>query len=120
MNRFKNDSGQVSGDAVKADAILARRLGTRIRLLRIEAGWSQVELAERLGVCREMAARYEKGLNCPRIDTLLRLCSLFGVLPERLFVGLVPDVVSPLPSVGLPSSRRETATARLVREGVRG
>lgn len=51
----------------------AMALGDRIRALRKEAGWSQAELAQRIGVDAGSVSRYESGRITPSADALLRL-----------------------------------------------
>ena len=120
MNQDEIVETQCGNDDTKESVVLASRLGRRARLLRIEAGLSQIEMAERLGICREMVARYERGAVCPRLSVVLRLCVLFAVPPERLLFGLLPASVRPLTHVRRRTSRRESAAARLESEGVRG
>ena len=120
MNRFDIDLAQCEFDDSKESAVLASKLGRRIRLLRVEAGLSQNEMAELLGVCREMVARYERGAVCPRLSVVLRLCVLFAVRPDRLLSGLMPTTARPLTHVRSQTSRRKSAAASLVIEGVRG
>lgn len=48
----------------------AKKLGARIRALRKERGWSQSELARRIGVDRPHVARAERGVHLPEIITL--------------------------------------------------
>ncbi len=50
-----------------------------IRQLRQERGWTQAELAERLGVSRDSISAWERGLTSPRFRTVLRLAQLFRV-----------------------------------------
>jgi transcriptional regulator with XRE-family HTH domain len=120
MNRYKTDTQQFGDDTSKESALLARKLGRRIQLLRVEAGLSQLDLAEGLGICREMLARYERGLNFPRLLILLRLCALLAVDPAQLLSDLLPTAVSPLPPGKRKTPQRAAAAARLVSEGVRG
>lgn len=55
-----------------------------IRQLRDQAGWTQVELAERLGVTANTVARWERGEVSPdnRSRRLLEL--VFGVRPSEI------------------------------------
>lgn len=119
MNRPEIADPQCGDDDSKESAFLAKQLGRRTRLLRVEAGLSQLEMAELLGICREMLARYERGAACPRLSIVLRLCGLFAVSPERLLSGLLPVSVRPLTHVRRLTTRRKSAASRLASEGVR-
>jgi putative transcriptional regulator len=60
---------------------------SRVRELRIGRGWSQQELAERLGVSRQTinaieAERYEASLSLA-----LKIGKVFGVPVEKIFQG---------------------------------
>ena len=64
-------------------------IGNRMRLLREAHGFSQEELAERLGTTRQQIWQYETGGDHMRIGTLFAICDIFDVrldelLPERL------------------------------------
>ena len=52
--------------------------------LRIEAGLSQDELAERLFVSRELVSKWELGMRRPTRPMIERLAEVFGVLPETI------------------------------------
>lgn len=48
-------------------------VGNRIKEARINKGWSQEELASKIGTTKATISRYEKGLREPRLDTLRAL-----------------------------------------------
>ena len=76
-------------------------LGERIYELRTAFGWSQVELARRLGVAKQTASNWENDNIQPSIDMLVRLAKLFNVTTDYL-LGLDSE---PRISVdGLPQS----------------
>jgi putative transcriptional regulator len=52
---------------------------------RTERGWSQAELAERLGVSRQTVISIEKGRFDPSLPLAFRLAREFGVAIEDLF-----------------------------------
>ncbi|WP_163544555.1 helix-turn-helix transcriptional regulator [Occultella kanbiaonis] len=52
---------------------------------RAERGWSQAELAERLGVSRQTVISIEKGRFDPSLPLAFRLADEFGVAIEDLF-----------------------------------
>ena len=52
--------------------------------LRKKAGWSQEELAEKLGVTRQSVSKWEDAQSVPDIDKILQLSRLFGVTTDYL------------------------------------
>jgi putative transcriptional regulator len=52
---------------------------TTIRQLRQERGWTQADLADRLGVSASAVWKWERGLTRPRWPHLRDLVLLFGV-----------------------------------------
>lgn len=50
---------------------------SRIREFRKRAGITQEELAQLLGVSRPAVAQWERGINNPRADMLIKLANLF-------------------------------------------
>ena len=76
-------------------------LGQRICELRTACGWSQVELAKRLGVAKQTISNWENENIQPSIEMLIRLAKLFGVTTDYL-LGL--DSIPRLSMEGLPDS----------------
>lgn len=74
-------------------------LGQRINEIRISFGWSQVELAKRLGVAKQTVSNWENDNIQPSIEMLVRLSRLFGVSTDYL-LGL--DRIPRLSVEGLP------------------
>ena len=63
---------------------LTNYIPTNLRVLRKEAGWSQTDLAHRVGLNRGNIASYESGNAEPSICKLLRVGKLFGVRTRDL------------------------------------
>ena len=57
----------------------------RLRMLRAERGWSQGELAERLGVSRQTINSIETGRFDPSLSLAFQLAALFGEAVEEIF-----------------------------------
>lgn len=68
-------------------------LADKIINLRKQAGWSQEELANQLGVSRQAVSKWESGASIPDLDKILRLSQLFGVSTDYL----LRDDVEPEP-----------------------
>lgn len=67
-----------------ADASRPEQLGRRIARLRSELGWTQQDLADRLGVSRAAVSHLEAGLNVPSERTVTILAGLFKREPHEL------------------------------------
>ena len=57
-----------------------------LRTLRAERGWSQQDLAERLGVSRQSVNAIETGKYDPSLPLAFRIAELFGLAIEQVFV----------------------------------
>jgi putative transcriptional regulator len=57
----------------------------RLRVLRAERGWSQAELATRLGVARQSINAVETGKFDPSLPLAFRIARLFGQPVETIF-----------------------------------
>ncbi len=62
-------------------------LGRRIADLRAKLGWTQTDLAERLGISRVAVSHLEAGMSHPGERTVALLAGLFKVEPHELVVG---------------------------------
>ena len=59
-------------------------LAEKIINLRKKNGWSQEELAEKLGVTRQSISKYEGAQSIPDLDKILKLSEIFGVTTDYL------------------------------------
>ena len=84
-----------------AQPVLQRDLGLQIVTLREGRGWSQGELAKRLGVDRSLLGRWERGQGAPSLEDLTALAALFGATLDELVFG---RKAAPAP---LPADQRE-------------
>jgi transcriptional regulator with XRE-family HTH domain len=78
-------------------ARIARRLGSRLRLMRAKNRWTQDELSERIQLTSEAYARVERGHALPSFPTLLRLCAVLETRPDELLV----DAANELRALGV-------------------
>ena len=58
--------------------------GKQIRHLRTQSGMTQEELAGELNVTRQALSKWERDVNEPDINTLKKICFLFGVHMDDL------------------------------------
>lgn len=59
-------------------------LADKIINLRKKNGWSQEELAEKLGVTRQSVSKYESAQSIPDLDKILKFSEIFGVTTDYL------------------------------------
>ena len=71
---------QLSGKRKDEVMILAEKIIN----LRKKNGWSQEELAEKLGVTRQSISKYEGAQSIPDLDKILKLSEIFGVTTDYL------------------------------------
>lgn len=65
-----------------------------IRALRTEQGWTQFELALRVGVQPQAVYLWESGRRTPQVAQLRKLGQLFGICSDEIF--LEPPHPSPM------------------------
>lgn len=58
--------------------------GKRIKELRLERKMSQMDVGAALGIDRENIRKYEKGLQEPKLSTIIKFAELFEVDFEKL------------------------------------
>lgn len=56
----------------------------RIKELRREKGWMQSDLAKKLQTSRQAIGNYETGERVPDVETILKLCEIFGCSADYL------------------------------------
>lgn len=94
-------------------------LGKNIRKQRLEHGWSQVELAEKVGVTAAYIGMLERSEKEPKLSTLIRIANTFGtgidpLLAEHLTsqqAVICSDYISAI--TALPPATRQTLYALL-------
>lgn len=73
-----------------------RGLSTRLRALRLKAGWTATALAAATGLSRQAYAAIEAGRSVPATDTALRLARALGTSVEVLFSLVDAPVAAPV------------------------
>jgi putative transcriptional regulator len=71
---------------------MTERLTNQLRDARVAAGWTQAELAERVGVSRKTVNTVENGVFIPSTLLTLKLARALGRPVEQLFA-LKDDVI---------------------------
>ena len=64
-------------------------LSKRIYQLRVSFGWTQVQLAQKLGITKQTVSNWENDNIQPSIDMLVKLSKIFNVSTDYL-LGLTP------------------------------
>lgn len=64
-------------------------LSKRIYELRMSFGWTQVQLAQKLGITKQTVSNWENDNIQPSIDMLIKLSKIFNVSTDYL-LGLTP------------------------------
>lgn len=57
-----------------------------LKALRAERGWSQADLADRLGVSRQSVIAIETGRYDPSLPLAFKIAELFGLAIEDVFI----------------------------------
>lgn len=68
-------------------------LAEKVVSLRKKEGWSQEELADKLGISRQSVSKWESGASIPDIDKILLMSSLFGVSTDYLLKDELEEAV---------------------------
>lgn len=91
-------------------------IANRLLQLRRARGYSQEELADRIGISRQSVSKWERAEASPDTDNLIALARLYGVSLDELLLGLPPrqetEDVSP-PGGAAPASPDGAAPAAL-------
>ena len=77
-------------------------IGKRIAARRKEKGYTQEEIAERLGITAQAVSKWENDTSCPDISVLPALAEMLGTTVDALLSGKSPDALRVLP----PEERR--------------
>ena len=62
-------------------------LAKQIKILRMNAGMSQLQLAEKLNVCPSTIGMYEQGRRMPSVDIMIMMAHIFDVSLDYLIIG---------------------------------
>ncbi len=75
--------------------------GERLKKLRKQAGFSQTQLAEQLGISQQAVGKWETGHATPNPGTVAEIARLFGITTDAILgtEGVIPQLVT-VPVVG--------------------
>ena len=74
-------------------------LAEKIMNLRKKMGWSQEELAEKLGVSRQSVSKWESAQSLPDMDKIVKMSSVFSVSTDYLLKDELTDLEDRVPQV---------------------
>jgi transcriptional regulator with XRE-family HTH domain len=60
------------------------KISEKIKKLRLEKGWSQTQLANKLGIHPQNVSRYERGPTMPSTEAMSKFAEVFGVSVDYL------------------------------------
>lgn len=60
------------------------KLEEKLQLLRKQNGYSQEQLADKIGIARQTISKWENGQAVPELNGLIRLSDLYGITIDRL------------------------------------
>ena len=61
-------------------------LKDKLQLLRKQNGYSQEQLADKLGIARQTLSKWENGQAVPELGNLISLSNLYGITIDRIFL----------------------------------
>ena len=62
-------------------------MGHNIKILRKQKGWTQIDLAEKMGCTQGIITAYENGHKSPSVDKITTLAKLLDVTVDELIGG---------------------------------
>lgn len=67
-------------------------LSEKIILLRKQNGWSQEELAEKLGISRQSVSKWESTASLPDLDKVIKMSAIFNVSTDYLLKDEIEEI----------------------------
>ena len=77
-------------DQASPETPVMTTFGGRLKELRSSRGWTQEQLAERLGTSKQVISRYESGLRSPKISVVAQWAEKLGVPLEQFAEDTMP------------------------------
>lgn len=70
-------------------------LSEKIMMLRKQNGWSQEDLAEKLGISRQSVSKWESASSIPDLDKIIKMSEIFGVTTDYLLKDEIEEIIPP-------------------------
>ncbi len=71
-----------------------QEIAKKMKELRMEAGLTQLQVAEKLGITYQAISNYERGKNSIEADLLVAMCNIYNVNPLTVLSSAAPDAKS--------------------------
>ena len=72
---------------------MANEMKLSLRAARVNAKMTQIQAAESLGVTAQTLRNWETGRNCPSLENAQRLCDLYQVEINSIFIPKKANVI---------------------------
>ena len=63
----------------KQESVLSKDFAKKLKQLRINRGWSQGQLAQKIGIEANRISRYERGVLWPTLELLVKIAQVYEV-----------------------------------------
>ena len=87
------------------DEISAQQIGLIIKRFRKQAGYTQFELAELIGIDDKQVGKIERGIHYPSVPTFLKMLKVLQIGIDKFYSGSI-----------MPISEGENELMRLIRK----
>jgi transcriptional regulator with XRE-family HTH domain len=100
---------------VRTATTIDKQIGARLRDARLQAVFTQDELAHHLEVDRSTVAKWETGQRSMTVESLIRAAAILGIPPQQLLVESTSDrpAARPINEVIIAQQATETITRML-------
>ena len=61
-------------------------LGPRLKQVRLDHGYKQYVVAQKLNLSKGSLCHFERGQRHPSLETLIKLCNFYDLSPEELLI----------------------------------
>jgi FixJ family two-component response regulator len=88
LRQILSNAKEAYGFGRSSEDILRERLGQRIKLLRVERGWSLKDLAATTRLSISLISSIERGANMPSAESLLAISKAFDKRPSEILASI--------------------------------
>ena len=75
---------KVGADKHRESRTLGEAVGAELTRLRVERGWSQQKLADKLGYTERYIGQLERGTKSPTLRTIIDIAEVFQTVPSAI------------------------------------